>query len=73
MKPMIPKDKKKMLYYDGRLYISRFVIGSQLNCSNMLEDDVIMSAIKIIRAARFCSLESLSILVPDVEPNVLLP
>ena len=31
-----------------------------------------MSAFKIIRAARYCSLESLSILAQDVEPHVLL-
>ena len=55
------------------LNISRFGIDSQLNCSNMLEDGVIMSAFKIICAARYCSLESLSILAQDVEPHVWLP
>ena len=55
------------------LYISRFGMDSQFNCSNMYEDGVIMSAFKIIRAARYCSFESLSILAQDVEPYVLLP
>ena len=32
-----------------------------------------MSAFKIILAARYCSLESRSILAQDVEPHVLLP
>ena len=58
---------RKPLYY---IYINRLGIDIQLYCSQMKEDGVIKSAFKIVRAARFCILETRSILVLDVAPNV---
>lgn len=55
------------------LYFNRFRIGNQLNSSNISADGVLKSACKIIRAARFWSLDILSRFDEEVVPHTTEP
>ena len=55
------------------LYISRLGTDCHPNSSNIRSDGVKYSARKIMRAARFCSLEIRYIFEVDVVPHVLHP
>ena len=55
------------------LYISLLSIEGQPSSLNMSADDVLKSALRIILAARFCSLRSCSRLEVDVEPQITDP
>ena len=55
------------------LYISLLSIEGQPSSLNMSADGVLKSALRIILAARFCSLRSRSRLEVDVEPQITDP
>ena len=55
------------------MYIKRLGTESHSSLSNMIVEGVIKSALKMIRAARFCNLERRSIFAAVVFPQVLQP
>ena len=55
------------------LYIKRLGKDSHSSLSNMIVEEVIQSALNMIRTARFCNLERRSIFAVVVFPQVLQP